>query len=51
MREQALDGRIEVLDANHFDPYFEPSLTLNLGYQLDSLKRLPEVATSASGAA
>ena len=32
--------RIETLDANHFDPYFEPSLSRNLGYQLDFLKSL-----------
>lgn len=32
--------RIETLDANHFDPYFEPALSRNLGYQLDFLKSL-----------
>ena len=32
--------RIETLDANHFDPYFEPALSLNLGHQLDFLKSL-----------
>ncbi len=32
--------RIETLDANHFDPYFEPVLTRNLGFQLDFLKSL-----------
>lgn len=32
--------RIETLDANHFDPYFEPSLSRNLGHQLDFLKGL-----------
>jgi len=32
--------RIETLDANHFDPYFEPALSRNLGYQLDFLRTL-----------
>jgi pimeloyl-ACP methyl ester carboxylesterase len=32
--------RIETLDANHFDPYFEPALSKNLGYQLAFLKGL-----------
>ncbi|HXG29435.1 MAG TPA: alpha/beta hydrolase [Nevskiales bacterium] len=32
--------RIQILDANHFDPYFEPALSRNLGYQLDFLKGL-----------
>lgn len=31
---------IQSLDANHFDPYFEPSLSTNLGYQLAFLKSL-----------
>jgi len=31
---------IETLDANHFDPYFEPALSRNLGFQLDFLKSL-----------
>lgn len=34
--------RIEILDANHFDPYFEPALSENLGYQLDFLKTLAQ---------
>ena len=32
--------KIETLDANHFDPYFEPSLSRNLGYQLAFLEGL-----------
>lgn len=32
--------KIEILDANHFDPYFEPALSTNLGYQLAFLKSL-----------
>lgn len=28
------------LNANHFEPYFEPTLTLNLGYQLEFLESL-----------
>ncbi|HKY90772.1 MAG TPA: alpha/beta hydrolase [Nevskiaceae bacterium] len=32
--------RIEILDANHFDPYFEPALSRNLGCQLEFLKGL-----------
>lgn len=35
--------RIETLEANHFDPYFEPVLARNLGYQLDFLKSLATV--------
>jgi len=35
--------RIETLDANHFDPYFEPALSRNLEYQLDFLKGLTAV--------
>jgi hypothetical protein len=31
---------IETLDANHFEPYFEPTLTQNLGYQTAFLERL-----------
>lgn len=31
---------VQSLDANHFDPYFEPSLSINLGYQLAFLKSL-----------
>lgn len=31
---------IETLDANHFDPYFEPALSRNLGYQLGFLEGL-----------
>lgn len=36
---------IETLDANHFEPYFEPALTQNLEYQTAFLERL---LTSAS---
>lgn len=32
--------QVETLDANHFDPYFEPALSQNLGYQLTFLKTL-----------
>lgn len=32
--------RVETLDANHFDPYFEPVLSRNLGYQLEFLNGL-----------
>lgn len=32
--------QMKTLDANHFEPYFEPALSLNLGYQLAFLKRL-----------
>jgi len=32
--------QIETLDANHFDPYFEPALSRNLGFQLGFLKSL-----------
>ncbi|MDP9142106.1 MAG: alpha/beta fold hydrolase [Pseudomonadota bacterium] len=32
--------KVETLDANHFDPYFEPALTHNLGYQLAFLRGL-----------
>lgn len=35
--------RIETLDANHFDPYFEPALSRNLGFQLDFLTDLSAV--------
>jgi len=31
---------IETLDANHFEPYFEPTLSQNLGYQTAFLHRL-----------
>lgn len=40
---RALDNpriKIETLDANHFDPYFEPALSINLGYQLGFLEAL-----------
>ena len=30
----------KIIDANHFDPYFEPILSENLQYQLDFLKSL-----------
>jgi uncharacterized protein len=30
----------ETLDASHFDPYFEPALSTNLGYQLAFLRGL-----------
>ena len=32
--------KLETLDANHFDPYFEPALSQNLGYQIAFLKTL-----------
>lgn len=32
--------KLETLDANHFDPYFEPALSQNLGYQIAFLKAL-----------
>lgn len=32
--------QMKTLDANHFEPYFEPALSINLGYQLAFLKRL-----------
>jgi pimeloyl-ACP methyl ester carboxylesterase len=32
--------KIEKIDANHFDPYFDPALSNNLGYQLTFLRRL-----------
>lgn len=32
---------IEKIDANHFDPYFEPALSDNLGHQIAFLKALP----------
>jgi pimeloyl-ACP methyl ester carboxylesterase len=32
---------IEKIDANHFDPYFDPALTTNLGHQLTFLRGLP----------
>lgn len=32
--------KIETLAANHFDPYFEPALSRNLGYQLAFLEGL-----------
>src|SRR5690606_1844853 len=35
--------KIETLDANHFDPYFEPALSRNLGYQLAFLEGLPKM--------
>lgn len=31
--------RYEVLDADHFEPYFEPALSVNLGYQLAFLRQ------------
>lgn len=31
---------MEKIDANHFDPYFDPALTRNLGYQLAFLRDL-----------
>ncbi|MDX6276504.1 MAG: uncharacterized protein QOJ72_632 [Nocardioidaceae bacterium] len=37
--------QIEKLDANHFDPYFEPALSTNLGYQVAFLKSLPRSTT------
>jgi pimeloyl-ACP methyl ester carboxylesterase len=32
--------QIKTLDANHFEPYFEPALSINLGYQLAFLNGL-----------
>lgn len=32
--------KLETLDANHFEPYFEPALSRNLGFQSDFLKNL-----------
>ncbi len=32
--------QMKTLDANHFEPYFEPALSINLGYQLAFLKGL-----------
>jgi pimeloyl-ACP methyl ester carboxylesterase len=32
--------KMEKLDANHFDPYFDPALSTNLGYQLAFLRDL-----------
>lgn len=32
--------KMETLNANHFDPYFEPALSQNVGYQLAFLKAL-----------
>ena len=32
--------KIEKIDANHFDPYFDPALSTNLGYQLAFLEGL-----------
>lgn len=40
---QALNNpniQIEKLDANHFDPYFDPALSTNLGHQVAFLKGL-----------
>jgi pimeloyl-ACP methyl ester carboxylesterase len=31
---------MEKIDANHFDPYFDPALSMNLGYQLAFLRDL-----------
>jgi pimeloyl-ACP methyl ester carboxylesterase len=42
---RALDNpsiKIEKIDANHFDPYFDPALTANLGHQLAFLESLPK---------
>jgi pimeloyl-ACP methyl ester carboxylesterase len=33
---------IEKIDANHFDPYFDPVLSANLGHQLAFLRDLPK---------
>jgi hypothetical protein len=30
----------KTLDADHFEPYFEPCLSVNLGYQLAFLRQL-----------
>ena len=32
--------KLETLDANHFDPYFEPAFSQNVGYQIAFLKAL-----------
>lgn len=32
--------QLETLDANHFDPYFEPAFSVNIGHQLKFLRRL-----------
>ncbi|SMB21964.1 putative Hydrolase, alpha/beta fold family [Sterolibacterium denitrificans] len=32
--------RLETLDANHFDPYFEPAFSVNIGHQLSFLRQL-----------
>ena len=32
--------RMELLDANHFEPYFEPAFSKNIGYQLTFLRSL-----------
>jgi pimeloyl-ACP methyl ester carboxylesterase len=32
--------KIEKIDANHFDPYFDPALSTNLGHQLAFLRNL-----------
>lgn len=40
---RALDNpsiTLEKIDANHFDPYFDPALSTNLGYQLAFLQSL-----------
>jgi len=34
--------KIEKIDANHFDPYFDPALSTNLGHQLAFLQDLQE---------
>jgi pimeloyl-ACP methyl ester carboxylesterase len=34
--------QIEKIDANHFDPYFDPALSANLGHQLAFLRTLPK---------
>lgn len=35
--------KMEKIDANHFDPYFDPALSKNLGYQLAFLRALDRV--------
>lgn len=32
--------KLETLDANHFDPYFEPAFSVNISYQLNFLRQL-----------
>jgi pimeloyl-ACP methyl ester carboxylesterase len=38
---------VRVLDANHFEPYFEPVFSMNIGYQLEFLRACCGEARSA----